>query len=185
MREYIIFPSSHISFDSKTRLKILYIMDFQKKREGGPPYTTAFLTYCQTFLLFPHRSRCSSSIWETTLFSLFFSYLLLCQSQGHSTLFLQYFDASSLSHGANKRKAALNAHISYQFFVDPKKGYGIKDFGYQVFIAFFLVQNGLKVQSNMVWTCKKRIFYTYYLKGHWSIVSLIVLESFLFHCMSS
>ena len=104
------FPLRHISFDSKTRLKILYIMDFQKKKEGGP-YTTTFLTYCQTFLLFPHRSRCSSSIWETTLFSLFFSYLLLCQSQGHSILFLQYFDASSLSHGANKRKAALNAHI--------------------------------------------------------------------------
>ena len=30
------------------------------------------------------------------------------------------------------------------FFVDPKKGYGIKDFGYQVFIAFFLVQKGQK-----------------------------------------
>ena len=28
-------------------------------------------------------------------------------------------------------------HISYQFFVDPKEGYGIKDFGYQVLIAFF------------------------------------------------
>ena len=121
-------------------------MDFQKKREGGP------LHNCLPYLLSNFSTFFRTAVgvvvvYERRHFFHYFSptYLLLCQSQGHSTLFLQYFDASSLSHGANKRKAALNAHISYQFFfVDPKKGYGIKDFGYQVFIAFFLVQKGLK-----------------------------------------
>ena len=46
------FPLRHISFDSKTRLKILYIMDFQKKKEGGPPTLLPSLLIVKLFYFF-------------------------------------------------------------------------------------------------------------------------------------
>ena len=45
------------------------------------------------------------------------------------------------------------------FFVDPKKGYGIKDFGYQVFIAFFLVQKRPKSKLLICFGTVKKGFF--------------------------
>ena len=119
-------------------------MDFQKKREGGPPTQLPSLLIVKLFYFF----RTAVGVVVVYERRHFFHYFSPTYFYAKAKVILHFFFSiltRRLSVMAQTKEKQHWMHIyPTNFFVDPKKGYGIKDFGYQVFIAFFLVQKRSK-----------------------------------------